>query len=264
MKVEQSLNELEEKSVYIIREAFAKFKNPVILWSMGKDSTTMLYLIKDAMFGKISCPILNLDSGLEFEESYKFRDMIAKKWKLNLIVEKYYPKPNASASEVSGGKTTALKNAMDKYHFDAVFVGIRNDENPIRGKERHMSKRDKDFTWHYGREAEAELWDQYGINDLKDGEHYRIHPILDWNELSVWRFIKKKHIPINPLYFAKDGKRFRSIGEKGFTTAVDSNANTLDEIIEEVKTSEIEERSGRDFEKEKADIMEKLRALGYM
>ncbi|MGC8694771.1 MAG: phosphoadenosine phosphosulfate reductase family protein, partial [Candidatus Micrarchaeia archaeon] len=132
MKIEQNLNELEQKSIYIIREAFAKFKNPVILWSMGKDSTTMLYLIKDAM-GKIPCQVLNLDSGLEFEESYKFRDLLTKKWKLNLIVERYYPKQNATASEVSGGKTIALKNVMDRYHFDAVFVGIRNDENPIRG-----------------------------------------------------------------------------------------------------------------------------------
>lgn len=264
MKVIENLNELEGKSTYIIREAFVKFKNPVILWSMGKDSTTMLYLIKETMFGKIPCPVLNLDSGLEFEESYKFRDMIAKKWKLNLIVERYYPKPNTSASEVAGGKTTALKNAMDKYKFDAVFVGIRNDENQIRGKERHMSKRDKDFIWHYGSEAEPELWDEYGISELKEGEHYRIHPILDWNELSIWRFIKIRKIPINPLYFAKNGKRFRSIGEKGYTTPIDSNADTLDKIIKEVETSEIEERSGRDFEKEKANVMEKLRALGYM
>lgn len=264
MKVKQNLNELEEKSIYIIREAFAKFKNPIILWSMGKDSTAMLFLIKEAMLGKIPCPVLNLDSGLEFDESYKFRDMITKKWDLNLIIEKYYPKHGALASEVAGGKTTALKNAMDKYHFDAVFVGIRNDENPIRGKERHMSMRDKNFKWNYGRNAEAELWDEYGINDLKEGEHYRVHPILDWNELSIWRFIKRKRVPVNPLYFAKNEKRFRSIGEKGCTTPVDSNADTLDKIIKEIEISEIEERSGRDFEKEKSDIMERLRALGYM
>jgi sulfate adenylyltransferase subunit 2 len=264
MRVEQNLNELEEKSIYIIREAFAKFKNPVALWSMGKDSTTMLYLIKEAMFGKIPCPVLNLDSGLEFEESYKFRDMLAEKWHMNLIVQRYYPKPGATASEVANGKTEALKEAMKKYKFDAVFVGIRNDENPIRGKERHMSKRDENFKWHYGEEAEPEVWDQYGINDLKEGEHYRIHPILDWNELSIWRFIKKKKIPVNPLYFAKNGKRFRSIGEKGYTTPIDSNADTIDKIIEEIKTSQTKEREGRDFEKEQEHIMEKLRAFGYM
>ena len=264
MKVEQNLKELEEKSIYIIREAFARFKNPVILWSMGKDSTTMLYLVKEAMLGEIKCPVLNLDSGLEFEESYKFRDLISKKWKLNLVIERYHPKPDASASEVAGEKTTALKNAMDKYHFDAVFVGIRNDENPIRGKERHMSKRNKNFMWNYGKKAEPEVWDLYGITELKNGEHYRIHPMLDWSELSIWRYIKQKRIPVNELYFSKNGKRFRSIGEVGYTTPVISNATTIRKIINELKTTEIDERSGRDFEKEQANIMERLRALGYM
>ncbi len=261
--IQQNLNELEEKGIYIIREANAKLKNIAVLWSMGKDSTTVLYLIRKAFFNKIPFPVIHIDNGIDFPETYKFRDEIAQKWDLNLIVAKSEIKKEISGFSCCGAnKTVELKNILKKYKFDGLIVSIRRDEHGIRAKERYMSERDKDFKWDY-KNQNVEIWNNYVTKTKKEG-HIRIHPILDWNEIDVWSYIKKNKIPINPLYFAKDGRRFRSLGCTHCTTSVKSDAKTIDDIIKELKTTKIEERSGRQQDKEKEYIMEKLRSLGYM
>jgi len=261
--IEQNLKELEEKSIYILREASAKFKNIAVLWSMGKDSTTMLYLIRKAFLGKVPFPVINIDNGIDFPESYKFRDELAKKWHLNLIVAKSEIKPEISGFSCCGAnKTKALKKVLKEYKFDALIVSIRRDEHSVRAKERIFSVRDKNFKWDYKNQP-AELWDDYSSKIENEG-HVRIHPLLDWNEIDIWNYIKKEHIPVNPLYFSRNGFRYRSLGCTHCTVPIKSNAKTIDDIIKELKTTTIEERSGREQDKEKEYVMQRLRALGYL
>ncbi|MCL4372110.1 sulfate adenylyltransferase subunit CysD [Candidatus Marsarchaeota archaeon] len=261
--IEQNVEDLEEKSIFILREAQQKFGNVAALWSMGKDSTTMLAIARKAFLGKIPFPVIHIDNGIDFPETYEFRDRLAKEWNLDLIVKESKIKPEISGYACCGAnKTTALKEVMKEYGFDALIVSIRRDEHGIRAKERYMSPRNKDFKWDYKNQP-AELWDNYSSKAGKEG-HVRIHPLLDWNEIDVWNYIKKEAIPVNPLYFAKNGKRYRSLGCTHCTVPVDSNADTIDKIISELRNTKVEERSGRQQDKETAYIMEKLRALGYM
>ena len=262
--MEQDLNKIEEKSIFILREANSKFKNMAALWSMGKDSTAMLALARKAFLGRIPFPVIHIDNSIDFPESYKFRDDLAKKWKMKLIVAKSEIKEEMSGFACCGAnKTTALKKIMDEYGFDSLIVSIRRDEHGIRAKERYFSPRDKKFKWDYKNQP-AELWNNYTSKLDKEGEHIRIHPILDWNEIDIWQFIKKEKVPMNPLYFAKDGYRYRSLGCTHCTVPLKSNADTLDKIMEELRGTKVEERSGRQQDKEKEYIMQKLRALGYL
>mgnify|MGYP001626194134 CR=1 FL=1 len=261
--IEQNLNELEKRSIYIIREAYSRFKNIAALWSMGKDSTTMLYLARKAFMGKVPFPVIHIDNGIDFPETYQFRDELAKKWKLNLIVAKSKIKPEISGFSCCGAnKTIALKKVMKEKGFDALIVSIRRDEHGIRAKERYFSPRSKDFKWNY-KDQPAELWDDY-TSKLDNGGHIRVHPMLDWNEIDIWRYIKKNKVPVNPLYFSRNGYRYRSLGCTHCTVPIKSNAKTLDQIIKELKVTNVEERSGRQQDKEKEYIMQKLRAFGYM
>ncbi|MGC9037421.1 MAG: sulfate adenylyltransferase subunit CysD [Candidatus Micrarchaeia archaeon] len=261
--IEQDLDELEERSIYIMREAKEKFGNIAALWSMGKDSTTMLAIARKAFLGKVPFPVIHIDNGIDFPESYKFRDDLVKKWKLNLIVAKSEIKPEISGFSCCGAnKTEALKKVMAKYKFKALIVSIRRDEHAIRAKERYMSVRDKNFKWNYKNQP-PELWDDYS-SKIEEGGHVRVHPLLDWNEIDIWRYIKREHIPVNPLYFSRNGYRYRSLGCTHCTVPIKSDAKTVDDIINELKTTNVEERSGREQDKEKAYIMQRLRALGYM
>ena len=266
----EELKELENKSINIIREAATQFKKPAILWSIGKDSTTILYLVRKAFFGKVPFPVVHIDTGHKFPEMYTFRDELAKKWNLNLIVAKNEAaiqrgvicSPGNTEECAVELKTNALKMAMERYGFDALFVGIRRDEHGIRAKERFFSPRDKKFQWDYKNQP-PEMWDMFkGM--FEDGTHFRIHPILHWTELNIWEYTKQENIPINPLYFAKNGKRYRSLGCMPSTHPVESDADTIDKIIAELKTTKTPERAGRSLDKEKAYMMQKLRALGYM
>ncbi len=261
--IKQDLKTLEERSIYVLREAHLKFGNVAALWSMGKDSTTMLALARKAFLGKIPFPVVHLDNSIDFPETYKFRKGLAKKWKLNLIIADSEIKPDLVGAACCGkNKPETLKKVMDKYGFDALIVSIRRDEHGIRAKERYMSPRDKNFRWNY-KDQPAELWDDYSSKlDVKG--HIRVHPILDWNEIDVWNYIKKEKIPVNPLYFSRDGYRYRSLGCTHCTTPIKSNAKTIDEIIKELETTKIEERSGRDMDKEREYTMQKLRSFGYM
>ncbi len=256
------LQNLEGKSVFILREVRARFDKVALLWSMGKDSTTMLYLCKRAFFGAIPFPAIYIDNGRDFPETYKFRDKILKEWGVNLLTAKAENKKDAISKTAEGlNKAEALKKLMDKHKFNALIVSIRRDEHGIRAKERYFSPRDKDFCWDYLNQP-PELWNYF--SELKDASHIRAHPLLHWTELNIWEYIKEKNIPFNPLYLAKNGKRYRSIGYPECTVPVKSDAKTIDEIIKELKTTQVPERTGRAQDKEKEYVMQRLRALGYM
>ena len=261
--MEQDLHKIEEKSIFILREAHSRFKNMAALWSMGKDSTAMLALTRKAFLGKIPFPVIHIDNGIDFPESYAFREYLTKKWNMKLIVA-----PSEIKEEISGfaccgaNKTVALKKTMAEYGFDALIVSIRRDEHGIRAKERYFSPRDKNFKWDYKNQP-AELWNNYA-SKITGTQHLRIHPLLDWNEVDIWNFLKKEKVPMNPLYFANNGYRYRSLGCTHCTVPLKSNADTIDKIIGELRETKVEERSGRQQDKEKEYIMEKLRALGYM
>ncbi len=261
--IKQNIAQLEEKSIYILREANMKFKNVAALWSMGKDSTTMLALARKAFLGKIPFPVIHIDNGIDFPETYAFREQLAKKWKLNLIVANSSIKPDSVGSACCGSnKPETLKKVMKENGFDALIVSIRRDEHGIRSKERYMSPRDEKFRWKY-KDQPAELWDDYA-SKLDKGGHVRVHPLLDWNEIDIWRYIKQEKIPINPLYFSRNGFRYRSLGCLHCTVPVKSNAKNVDEIVKELETTKIEERSGRSMDKEAEYTMQRLRSLGYM
>ena len=263
------IQELEKKSIAIIREVKAQFNNLAVLWSTGKDSTATLWLCKKAFFGKIPFPVIHIDTGYKFPEIYEFRDKIAREWGFNLVIAKNEKAIEAGLSPKKGRfecctllKTETLKDLIEKEKLDALILAIRRDEHGIRAKERYYSPRDREFKWDYKNQP-AEVWDLY-VKPAEDYSHMRIHPILHWTELDVWQYVKEENLPINPLYFAENGRRYRSLGCQPCTVSVPSDAKTIDEIVEELKTSRIPERAGRAQDKERAYMMQKLRSLGYM
>jgi sulfate adenylyltransferase subunit 2 len=264
------LDHLENESVYIIREAYKEFRDIAVLWSIGKDSTTLLYLIRKAFFGHVPFPVMHLDTSFKFREIYVFRDRMAKEWHLNLVIAQNCQALTNNIGPGEGNKLTccgelkteALKQAIKKYKYRAILLGIRRDEHGIRAKERYFSPRDNQFTWDYKNQP-AELWDLYKNTERTD-EHIRVHPLLHWTELDIWSYIQREKIPIIDLYLAKNGKRYRSIGCEPCCSPVESDADTVDKIVEELKTTTISERSGRAQDKERAYMMQKLRSMGYM
>lgn len=262
------LDELESQSIYIIREAYYHYRKIAVLWSIGKDSTTLVWLCRKAFLGKIPFPALHIDTSYKFPEMYRFRDEYSKKWGMELIISR---NEEALAAGMSCGKklecctalkTEGLKLAIAKHGFEALLLGIRRDEHGIRAKERYFSPRDEQFKWNY-QDQPPELWDQYK-NQASEGTHIRVHPLLHWTELDVWEYIRREKIPITELYFARNGKRYRSIGCTTCCSPVDSEAVNVDEVIEELKTTNTSERAGRAQDKEDTYTMQKLRALGYM
>ncbi len=265
------LDELESKSIYIIREAYWEYRdNLAILWSMGKDSTTLVHLVRKALLGRFFIPVIHIDTTFKFKEIYEFRDKYTKEWNLNLIIAKNSTALQKGISPEKGRfdccnalKTEALKQVIEKYNLKALLVGIRRDEHSIRAKERYFSWRDKDFKWDYQNQP-LELWTEYYKTEGEIGTHFRIHPLLHWREIDIWRYIKKENLPVVNLYFAKKGKRYRSIGCKCCCQSVESKANNINKIIKEIQNTTISERSGRTQDKEKEYMMQKLRSLGYM
>lgn len=263
------LDELESRSIYIIREAYHQFKDIGMLWSIGKDSTTLLWLCRKAFFGKIPFPIIHIDTSFKFPQMYRFRDEKAKEWGLKLMIAKNEKSLSEGMCPQKGRldcctqlKTIALKEFLNKHKFKAILLGIRRDEHGIRAKERIVSPRNQDFKWNY-KDQPPELWDQYKSKSDEE-QHMRVHPLLPWSELNIWEYVKRENIPITELYLAKDGKRYRSIGCVPCCSPIPSNAATIDEIVEELKTTKVSERSGRAQDKETAYMMQKLRSLGYM
>ena len=263
------LKELENKSLYILREVTAEFNNPAVLWSTGKDSTVALWLCRKAFFGKIPFPVIHIDTGHKLKSMYAFRDTLAREWGFELLIAKNEDALKRKVNPSDGHfecctqlKTQALMQLLEVKKFDALILSIRRDEHGIRAKERYFSPRDAEFKWNY-KDQPLEMWDQYqSVTGNKT--HTRVHPILHWRELDVWEYVKDENIPVNPMYYSKDGKRFRSLGCEPCTNTIDSKASTIDEIVEELRTTKIAERSGRAQDKEQAFTMQKLRALGYM
>lgn len=262
------LEKLESKSIYLIREAYYQYKDISLLWSIGKDSTTLLWLCRKAFFGKIPFPVLHIDTSYKFPEIIKFRDEYTEKLGLNLIIAR---NDDAIKSGMNSSnklecckalKTDALKIAIAQNDFKALLLGIRRDEHGIRAKERYFSPRDFDFKWNYMQQS-AELWNHYKSRNEEE-HHIRVHPLLHWTELDIWEYIKRENIPTIGLYFAKDGKRYRSIGCKCCCSPIKSDADDIDKIITELKSSKTAERAGRSQDKEDHNTMQKLRSLGYM
>jgi sulfate adenylyltransferase subunit 2 len=263
------LDELESKSIFIIREAYKQFRNIAMLWSIGKDSTTLLWMVRKAFYDQIPFPILHLDTSYKFNEIYEFRDSKAKEWGLKLLVARNEDALGTGMSPSMGKlnccnelKTNALKMAIEKFRFKALLLGIRRDEHGIRAKERYFSPRDQEFNWDYKNQP-PELWDQYKSRQTED-DHIRVHPLLHWTELDIWEYVLREGIPIVDLYLARNGKRFRSIGCESCCAPVESQADSILKIVEELRTTKTAERAGRAQDKESAYVMQKLRSLGYM
>jgi sulfate adenylyltransferase subunit 2 len=261
------LDELEAESIYILREAFAKLDNIAILWSLGKDSNVVLWLVRKAFFGHVPFPVMHVDTGKKFKEMYEFRDRYAAEWNLKFIreecpgIEAVDPTlPPAARS--AARKTLGLKDAVAKHGFKGLIAGIRRDEEAIRAKERYFSPRTADNSWNL-KDQPPEFWNQY-MTSFPEGVHVRIHPILHWTEIDIWRYTKRENIPLIDLYFSRNGKRYRSLGDQDITFPIDSHAATVDEIIAELETTKVPERAGRALDHETEDAFERLRAAGYM
>lgn len=262
------LDDLESYSIYIIREAYYHYKKMAVLWSVGKDSTTLVWLCRKAFFGKLPFPALHIDTGRKFPQMYKFRDEYSTKWGMELLIARNEEAlargmgPEKKLECCTALKTNGLKQAIAKHGFEALLLGIRRDEHGIRAKERYFSPRDEQFKWDYQNQP-PELWDHYK-NQAEEKTHIRVHPLLHWTEIDIWRYIQREGIPVTTLYFSKDGKRYRSIGCMPCCSPIESNAATVDDIVDELDTSNTSERAGRAQDKEDTYTMQKLRALGYM
>jgi sulfate adenylyltransferase subunit 2 len=263
------LDALESQSIYILREAFNRIDKIAMLWSIGKDSNVMLWLARKAFFGHVPFPVIHVDTHHKIPEMIEFRDRVAKEWNLPLII-------GANTQALASGmgphlgrvtccsalKTDGLKAVIAEHGFTGVIAGIRRDEEGTRAKERVFSPRGEHAEWDF-RDQPPEFWDQFKT-DFAPGTHLRIHPLLAWTELDVWRYIRRESIPVVDLYFARNGKRYRSLGCAPCTNPVASAATTVDDIIEELAETRVSERSGRAQDQESEDAFERLRAGGYM
>lgn len=261
------LDQLESQSVYVFREAFARIDRLAMLWSLGKDSNVMVWLAKKAFFGRVPFPVMHIDTHKKFPEMYAFRDRYAVEWELNFIREECPPVEATDpslppAARSAARKTLGLRDALAKHKFNGIIAGIRRDEESVRAKERYFSPRGDTGAWDF-RDQPPEFWDHFNT-DLPPGTHLRVHPLLHWTELDIWRYIEREKIPVVDLYFAKNGKRYRSLGDQDITNPIVSNASTIHEIIEELETTTAPERAGRAMDRETEDAFERLRAAGYM
>ncbi|HIQ28453.1 MAG TPA: sulfate adenylyltransferase subunit CysD [Sulfurovum sp.] len=293
------LRQLEAESIHIMREVIAEFDNPVMMYSVGKDSAVMLHLALKAFApAKLPFPLLHVDTTWKFKEMIAFRDQRAKEEGFELLVhtnpeglaQNVGPFTHGSAVHTDIMKTQALKQALNKYKFDAVFGGARRDEEKSRAKERIYSFRDKNHRWDPKRQR-PELWNVYNARVHK-GESIRVFPISNWTELDVWQYIYLEGIPIVPLYFAAkrpvveyegtkimvddermpkelrekaklETVRFRTLGCYPLTGAVESTATTLPEVIQEMLLTKTSEREGRVIDTDSAGSMEKKKIEGY-
>jgi sulfate adenylyltransferase subunit 2 len=258
---------LEDESIFILREAYAKVRPLVMLWSIGKDSNVLVWLARKAFFGRVPFPVVHIDTGRKFPEMYAFRHRYAREWGLDLSTPACPPieemDPNLPpAARSAARKTAGLKNFIDRTKVGGIIAGIRRDEQAIRAKERIFSPRALDSSWQVANQP-PEFWNLY-MSEVPPGHHLRIHPLLNWSEIDIWRYIRAQEIPVVDLYFAKNGKRYRSLGDHDITSPVDSNAADLDAVIAELEATKVDERSGRAMDHEAEDAFERLRVAGYM
>lgn len=293
------LKELESESIHILREVVAEFDNPVMLYSMGKDSSVLLHLARKAFYpGNIPFPLLHVNSNWKFQEMITFREQMVKEVGFELlehinpegIEAGVGPFTHGSTIHTNVMKTEGLKQALNKYMFDAAFGGARRDEEKSRAKERVYSFRDKHHRWD-PKNQRPELWNIYN-GKVNKGESIRVFPLSNWTELDIWQYIHLEHIHIPALYFAKkrpvvqrDGMlvmvddnrmplepneipemkmvRFRTLGCYPLTGAVESEATTIEGIIEEMLLTKTSERQGRGIDRDSACSMEKKKIAGY-
>ena len=289
------LKQLEAESIHIIREVVAEFENPVMLYSIGKDSSVMVRLAEKAFApGKVPFPLMHIDSKWKFKEMIDFREQYAKEHGWDLIVEYNKEAFEAGVGPFTHGskvhtdmmKTQALLAALDKHKFDAAFGGARRDEEKSRAKERIYSFRDKFHQWD-PKNQRPELWDIYNAK-VHQGESIRVFPLSNWTELDIWQYIRLENIPIVPLYYAKERPvvnliladddrmpqelrdkaemkmvRFRTLGCYPLTGAVDSEAATIEEIVEEMMTTTKSERTTRVIDFDQEASMEQKKREGY-
>ena len=293
------LQQLEAESIHIIREVVAEFDNPVMLYSIGKDSAVMLHLARKAFYpAPPPFPLLHVDTTWKFRDMIEFRGRMAKESGMELLVHTnedgvkrgVSPFTHGSALYTDVMKTEGLKQALDKYKFDAAFGGARRDEEKSRAKERIFSFRSANHRWD-PKNQRPELWSLYNTR-IKPGESIRVFPLSNWTELDIWQYIHLEQIPIVPLYYAavrpvieRDGMlimvdddrlelkpgekveqksvRFRTLGCYPLTGAVESEADTLPEIIQEMLLTRTSERQGRLIDHDQAGSMEKKKQEGY-
>jgi sulfate adenylyltransferase subunit 2 len=283
------LDTLEEQSVYIFREAYKHFKQLCMLWSIGKDSTVLLWLARKAFFGHVPFPLVHIDTSYKVPSMIEYRDQLARDWGLQMIVGQNREALAAGMNHTRGRlqccralKTDALRHTLDgswprvrmgpdgRYHeeldrepFTGVIVGARADEEGSRSKERYFSPRDEVGDWDIA-DQPPELWNQFKT-DFAPGTHVRIHPLLDWTEINVWEYIERENIPIIDIYFDDgEGRRYRSIGCECCTSKIESKATSTSDIIVELRRTKVPERAGRAQDQEDTYAMEKLRREGYM
>lgn len=263
------LTRLEHESVFIIREAYKKVKNLAMLWSMGKDSTVMLALLRKAFLGHCPIPLVHIDTSYKIPEMITWRDEYASKNGFKLIIGQNRAALAAGMGPDKGRlvccgalKTQALIDTVKEHDIGGLLVGIRRDEEGSRAKERVVSPRPEDGTWTY-KDQVAEIWNYYNLH-LPDNVHVRVHPLLHWTELDVWEYIQREKLEIMPLYFADEGKRYRSLGCWPCTGAIESEARTLDQVVEEIRCTKTAERAGRAQDLADSYAMQKLRSTGYM
>ena len=293
------LDKIEAEAIHIIRETTAEASNPVMLYSVGKDSAVMLHLAKKAFYpAKPPFPLMHVDTGWKFDEMYQFRDLMAKDAGMDLIIHqnkdgiKNNINPFSHGSEIHTDimKTQALKQALDKYKFDFAFGGARRDEEKSRAKERILSFRSEEHSWD-PKNQRPEIWDLYNYNKMPN-ESARVFPISNWTELDIWQYIYKESIPIVPLYYAaerpfveRDGvlimldddrfkllknekinfvkARFRTLGCYPLTGAVESQASSMSQVLLELIESKTTEREGRLIDSDSEGSMEKKKKEGY-
>ncbi|ABC32014.1 3'-phosphoadenosine 5'-phosphosulfate sulfotransferase (PAPS reductase)/FAD synthetase and related enzyme [Hahella chejuensis KCTC 2396] len=293
------LKQLEAESIHIIREVAAEFERPVMLYSIGKDSSVMLHLARKAFFpGKPPFPLMHVDTTWKFQDMITFRDQQAAKFGLDLIVhinedgvrQGIGPFTHGSAKHTDVMKTESLKQALNKYKFDAAFGGARRDEEKSRAKERVYSFRDSNHRWD-PKNQRPELWNLYN-GKINKGESIRVFPLSNWTELDIWQYIYLENIELVPLYFSakrpvveRDGTmimvdddrmplkpgetpmmkdvRFRTLGCYPLTGAIESTATTLPEIIQEMLLTTSSERQGRVIDHDQAGSMEQKKREGY-
>jgi sulfate adenylyltransferase subunit 2 len=289
------LKQLELESISIIRDSFSKSLNPVMMYSIGKDSSVLLHLVRKAFYpATVPFPLLHIDTKWKFKEMIKFKNYIKKKFKLNILT--YTNKnglmldPQKDKTYTDVMKTKALKDALDKYQFDIIYGGARRDEEASRSKERIVSIRDKGHSWN-PKNQKPELWNLFNY-ERNEGQTLRVFPLSNWTELDIWNYIKQEKIEIVDLYFARKRKcinkndiyfmidddryrptkgekiitesiRFRTLGCYPLTAGIKSNANKLSLVIKEVLKEKNSERSGRLIDLEKINSMELKKREGY-
>jgi len=290
------LDQLENRSIYILREAYVAFKQLGMLWSIGKDSTVLLWLARKAFFGHVPFPLIHIDTSFKIPEMIRYRDRLVAEWGLTLIygqnqeaLDERRTFPHGAVDRVTCCgllKTEALRRTLSgegpRYRFDhdtkgyrldpssepftGVIAGVRADEEGSRSKERYFSPRTTENSWDVG-DQPPEFWNQYKT-EFAPGTHVRIHPLLDWTELNIWEYIERERVPTVSLYYDQgDGSRYRSLGCGPCTHPIVSTSRDPGDIIVELRSGmlrNVAERSGRAQDKEDGGGLETLRRAGYM